>query len=109
MGALYQACDLMVYPSLCESFGFSMVEAMGHGLPIVAADTPVNREMCQAAALYYSPLDPATGAQAILDALDANAGARLKAAGQARMASFDWGWDRYAREFVAVIEDVIKR
>lgn len=108
MGALYQACDLMVYPSLCESFGFSMVEAMGHGLPIVAADTPVNREMCQGAALYYSPLDPATGAQAILDALDANATARLKAAAQARMASFDWGWDRYAREFVAVIEDVIK-
>jgi glycosyltransferase involved in cell wall biosynthesis len=109
MGALYQACDLMVYPSLCESFGFSMVEAMGHGLPIVAADTLVNREMCQGAALYYPPLDSGAGVQAILDALDANATARLKAAAQARMASFDWGWDRYAREFVAVIEDVAKR
>lgn len=106
MGALYQACDLMVYPSLCESFGFSMVEAMGHGLPIVAADTLVNREMCQGAALYYPQLDSEAGVHAILDALDANATARLKAAAQARMASFDWGWDRYAREFVAVIEDV---
>lgn len=106
MGALYQACDLMVYPSLCESFGFSMVEAMGHGLPIVAADTLVNREMCQGAALYYSPLDPEAGVQAILNALDASTTARLKASARARMASFDWGWDRYAREFVAVIEDV---
>ena len=52
MVALYGACDLMVYPSLCESFGFSMIEAMGLGLPIVAADTPVNREMCMEGAAY---------------------------------------------------------
>lgn len=109
MGALYQACDLMVYPSLCESFGFSMVEAMGHGLPIVAADTLVNREMCQGAALYYPPLDAEAGALAVMDALNGGIAARLKEAAQARMASFDWGWDRYAREFVAVIEDVAKR
>jgi glycosyltransferase involved in cell wall biosynthesis len=25
MGYLYQKCDLMIYPSLCESFGFSMI------------------------------------------------------------------------------------
>jgi glycosyltransferase involved in cell wall biosynthesis len=107
MGALYQACDLMVYPSLCESFGFSMVEAMGHGLPIVAADTAVNREMCAEAALYYPPFDAETGAQAVQDALNGNIAARLKAVAQARMASFDWGWDRYAREFASLVGSIV--
>lgn len=52
---LYGSADIFFFPSLCESFGFPMVEAMGAGLPIVAADTPVNREICDEAALYFEP------------------------------------------------------
>ena len=55
---LYRQGNLFVFPSLCESFGHPMVEAMVHGLPIVASDTSVNREMCGGAAVYFSPLDP---------------------------------------------------
>jgi len=54
---LYREGNLFVFPSLCESFGHPLVEAMAHGLPIVAADTPVNHEMCGDAAIYFSPLD----------------------------------------------------
>ena len=53
---LYREGDLFVFPPLCESFGHPMVEAMAHGLPIVASDTPVNREICGEAAVYFSPL-----------------------------------------------------
>jgi glycosyltransferase involved in cell wall biosynthesis len=55
---LYRQGDVLVFPSLCESFGHPMVEAMVRGLPIVASDTPANREICGEAALYFSPLDP---------------------------------------------------
>jgi glycosyltransferase involved in cell wall biosynthesis len=55
---LYSDACLAVFPSLCESFGHPLVEAMVHGLPIVASDTPVNHEMCGDAAIYFSPLDP---------------------------------------------------
>jgi glycosyltransferase involved in cell wall biosynthesis len=55
---IYRGGDVFVFPSFCESFGHPMVEAMAHGLPIVAADTPVNREICGEAALYFSALDP---------------------------------------------------
>jgi glycosyltransferase involved in cell wall biosynthesis len=55
---LYLNSDIFVFPSLTESFGFPMAEAMSHGLPIVASDTPVNREMCGEAAVYFSPLNP---------------------------------------------------
>jgi len=106
MGVLYEACDLMVYPSLCESFGFSMIEAMGHGLPIVAASTPVNREICGDGAIYYAPLDAHDGAKAILSALDPGATARLKEEGRKRIDSFDWGWARYAKEFVSMIDAI---
>lgn len=49
--------DILVYPSPIESFGFPLLEAMSAGLPIVAADSPINREICQDAALYFSPFD----------------------------------------------------
>jgi glycosyltransferase involved in cell wall biosynthesis len=55
---LYLDSDIFVFPSLTESFGFPMAEAMSHGLPVVASDTPVNREICGEAAVYFSPLNP---------------------------------------------------
>lgn len=54
---LYFAADLFVYPSVVESFGHPLVEAMAAGLPIIAADVPINRELCHDAALYFSPFD----------------------------------------------------
>ena len=107
MGSLYKSCDLMVYPSLCESFGFSMLEAMGYGLPLVAADTAINREMSGAGALYYPPLSAMEGAKAISDALDPAVMERLREAGRAHLASFDWGWRRYASEFVVMLGLVV--
>jgi glycosyltransferase involved in cell wall biosynthesis len=63
---LYRDADIFVFPSLTESFGFPLVEAMAHGLPIVAADTPVNREICGEAALYFRPLDPGDLAEKVV-------------------------------------------
>ena len=103
MGEVYRLCDVMIYPSLCESFGFSMVEAMGSGLPIVAAGTCVNREICGAAALYYPPEDDEKGCAAILEVLEGHQRRDLAAKGRERIAGFDWGWDRYAREFLKIV------
>src|SRR5579884_1799488 len=82
---------LFVHPSLCESFGFPLVEAMAHGLPVVAADLPVHREMCGAAALYYRATDPAGLAEAVHRlAGDAAARAELGRAGRERARDFSW-------------------
>lgn len=58
VSTLYRESDIMIFPSLAESYGYPMPEAMSYGLPIVAADTPVNREICGDAAVYFSPMDP---------------------------------------------------
>ena len=45
INALYRSLHLFVFPSLCESFGFPMVEAMAHALPLLIADTNSNIEV----------------------------------------------------------------
>jgi len=108
MGALYETSDLMVYPSLCESFGFSMIEALQHQLPVVAAGTRVNREMCGDGALYYPPFDAERAAEQIDDALEPSQQRTLIEGGHRRVNELDWGWARYAREFLQIVDDAIR-
>ena len=46
-------CDIYVTPAYTETFAHPLVEAMACGLPIVASDLPVHREICGDAALYF--------------------------------------------------------
>jgi glycosyltransferase involved in cell wall biosynthesis len=85
---LYKEGDIFVFPSLCESFGHPMVEAMAHGLPVVAADTPVNHEICGEAAVYFSPLNPEDLARQVAGvAADAALRERLATEGRRRAAT----------------------
>lgn len=63
--AIYNMADLYVFPSLTESFGHSLLEAMVSGLPIIASDTKVNKEIAGDAAVYFDTFDPADCAQKI--------------------------------------------
>ena len=56
--AAYRAADACLFPSLCESFGHPLVEAMALGKPVIAADRPYAREICSAHALYVDPAKP---------------------------------------------------
>ncbi len=102
---LYRAADVFVYPSLCESFGFPQVEAMASGLPIIAADRPLNKEMCGDAAVYYPAHDAAALAREIVSLAGDEARRRgLVAAGQARAQRFSW--DAHVDAVMAVVRQV---
>ena len=88
---LYRSADIFVFPSYTESFGHPLVEAMASGLPIVAADVPVNRELCGDAAIYFSVFDPVDCAKAIRQvAGDKELREKLRAISIARAQSFVW-------------------
>lgn len=103
---MYKDFDAMLYPSLCESFGFSMIEALDAGIPVVAADTPVNREILGEAAIYYSPLNPFEGYHAVKKVINNQISKSLIKKGKKRVESFDWSWGRYTREFCNMIENL---
>ena len=98
--ALYHQADILVFPSLIESFGFPMVEGMAHGLPIVAADTRINHEICEDAALYFDSLDEADLARRVLQLhRDRELWAKLACAGQ-RRATQRFRWEDHVQRLV---------
>ena len=103
---LYEAADLFVHPSLCESFAFPLVEAMASGVPVVAADRPLNREMCGAAAALYPPEDArALASEITLLRDDPERRARMIAEGHAQAQRFSW--DEHVDQVMAVVADAI--
>jgi glycosyltransferase involved in cell wall biosynthesis len=45
--ALYEACDVLIYPSRGEGFGFPIAEAMASGMPVVVSGAGGHRDFCQ--------------------------------------------------------------
>lgn len=65
LSAAYQVARGLIMPSLCETVGLPLIEAMRHGVPAVAADLPYAREVCGPAASYFDPYSPAELATAL--------------------------------------------
>jgi glycosyltransferase involved in cell wall biosynthesis len=54
----YSNSTVVVMPSLTETVGLPMLEAMRLGAPVLAADRPYAHEVCEDAAAYFDPLSP---------------------------------------------------
>jgi glycosyltransferase involved in cell wall biosynthesis len=88
---LYQACDVYVTPAYTETFAHPLVEAMASGLPIVASDLAVHREICGPAALYFPRFSLGELAQRVLEVVSSAAvSARLAEKGKERSETFSW-------------------
>jgi glycosyltransferase involved in cell wall biosynthesis len=100
---LYDSFDIFAFPSLVESFGFPLVEAMAKGLPIVAADTPSNRELAGEAGLYFAPTDAGSLARIVGELID-NATLREARAAAAFNRAQDFSWKRAAEQTLALFD-----
>jgi glycosyltransferase involved in cell wall biosynthesis len=91
LGRLYADATVFAFLSVYEGFGLTPLEAMAAGVPVVAYDTPVAREIYGDAALLVAPGDTAA-VTAALEGLVADGAERrrLVAAGPARAAGFSW-------------------
>lgn len=61
----YSLADAFVMPSLQETVGLPLLEAMSSGTPIIAADRPYAREVCGTAAVFCDPYDSSSLASRI--------------------------------------------
>jgi len=86
----YRAADLFVYPSLNETFGLPILEAMACGCPVVTSDTSAMPETAGGAAVLANPHDPAALARALVEAVEPGRD-RLRDLGLRRAAEFTWG------------------
>jgi glycosyltransferase involved in cell wall biosynthesis len=86
---VYRACDLYVTPAYAESFAHPLVEAMSMGLPVVASDIAVHREICGRAATYFSRFSPHACAVAASEAAGEFTGSGIRDTAE-RVAAFTW-------------------
>lgn len=100
---LYQACDIYVTPAYTETFAHPLVEAMASGLPIVASDLAVHREVARDAALYFDRFSQEQLAEAVSRvALQDSLRARLSFNGKQR--SLDFSWKRHVEALLDVAD-----
>jgi glycosyltransferase involved in cell wall biosynthesis len=88
--AFYRAADAFVYPSLNETFGLPILEAMACGCPVVTSDISAMPETAGGAAVLADPKDPASIARAIVTAAGPDRD-RLRDQGIKRASEFTWG------------------
>jgi glycosyltransferase involved in cell wall biosynthesis len=87
--SFYRAADAFVYPSLNETFGLPILEAMACGCPVVTSDTSAMPETAGGAATLSDPRDPASIAKAIIEALGPGKD-QMRDLGLRRAAQFTW-------------------
>jgi len=54
----YKHAKMLLFPSYVEGFGLPIVESLSNGLPVMASDTPIHREVGQDKIGYFSLDDP---------------------------------------------------
>jgi glycosyltransferase involved in cell wall biosynthesis len=85
---LVAAAAVFAFPSTREGFGLAAMEALAAGVPVVASDLPVMREVFGGAAAFAA--GPEAFAAGLRDALAAGPEPRRRAAGQALAARYTW-------------------
>lgn len=105
---LYAAARVVFYPSLAETFGKPLVEAMKAGVPVVTSNVTSLPEIAGGAALLTDPADGAAMAGVLhRAATDETLRAELAARGLERGRLFSW--DRVTEQTLAVCREAAAR
>ena len=102
---LYNSCDIYIHTCSREPFGFSVLEAMGSGLPVITPNSGGAYEVAGEAALTFKSHDPSDLAEKILLlAHDAQLYEKLSRRSIERARKFTW--KKAALEYLQIYKEV---
>jgi len=105
--AVYSQAEMLVFPSLCEGFGFPVLEAMACGTPVLASRIDTLREIAGGAAWLVDPMSIEEIADGISRlTTDPAIRADLRLHGLKRAAEFSW--QRAARETLVAYHGAVE-
>lgn len=99
VAAMFRRSDLFVFPTLADTFPLVVLEAMSHGLPVLATRVGgIPHQVDAQCGVLVEPGDPGALAAALDDlAVDGDRLGRMGAAARARVTA-EFSWDRAAEQ-----------
>ena len=109
LGAGLACSDVMVMPSIAESFGQVFIEAMACGVPVIAANAAgppsfINTEPGRPNGWLVDPDDLDSLAGAMVEAVNDHAKREERASNGYEVTRRDYSWDTLAERVVGVYE-----
>jgi glycosyltransferase involved in cell wall biosynthesis len=104
---LYRACHAYATAAYAESFAHPLVEAMSCGLPIIASDIAVHREICSGGAIFFGRFSPEEFATAVLNlAKSQDLAKELSTRGYQQSSQFSWA--KHAQQLVGLASSLLE-
>lgn len=101
--AIYSQCDVFLYPSLRESFGIPMLEAMSCNVPVITSNTSSMPEVSGDAAHIVDPFKPEEITEGIIKILN-NEDYRKSLCEKGLERSKQFSWKNMAKEYLKQYE-----
>ena len=110
LAAAYLSCDVLLHPTLLESFSSAYLEAMPFGRPILTSDLDFAHEVCGDAAHYFDPWRAGAIKDALLAVRDDPARREeLVARGRERLVAAIRTWPEILGDALRVLEEEEER
>jgi glycosyltransferase involved in cell wall biosynthesis len=103
---LYRSCNIYVTAAYAESFAHPLIEAMSSGLPVVASDLPVHREICGDAALYFPRFSPESLVERVLQ-IQASPKLAEALSNNGLRRTRDFSWSKHVDRLVILAQELV--
>lgn len=106
----YDRSSVFVLPSVSDSFGLVVAEAMAAGLPVIVTENTGSRELvCDGAEGFVVPIRDVEELKEKILRLYENSGLRRDMGAAARDRVKEFSWEKYGERLISVYEEIARR